>query len=94
MATFKEVLRDLRTAKGLSQKDLADLIGVSQVAIVHWEKGGRIPSLLSAQAISRALGVSITVFDGCDFEEADQKGPLGRPPKVIPPPHRNGKRKK
>jgi transcriptional regulator with XRE-family HTH domain len=80
---FKEKLRELRMAKGLSQKAFADAVGVSQVAVTHWEHGGKIPSLKWAQAICKALDVPITVFDGCDFPEKEpaKKPVRGRPKK-------------
>jgi transcriptional regulator with XRE-family HTH domain len=81
---FKDKLLELRMAKGWSQKKLADEIGVSQVAITNWEHRGQVPSLKYAQMICAALGVSITIFDGCDFPEKEtpkKKPKLGRPKK-------------
>ena len=36
---FKERLKELRTAKGLSQMQLAQAVGLSQSAIAKWELG-------------------------------------------------------
>lgn len=38
---FAERIKSLRAAKGLSQQDLADLLGVSQSAVGLWEAGMR-----------------------------------------------------
>lgn len=37
-----ETIRALRHAKGLSQKDLADMLGVSMQAVSKWETGGSL----------------------------------------------------
>ena len=36
-----------RTKKGLTQEDLAELLGVSRNTIYLWESGERLPSLLN-----------------------------------------------
>jgi len=38
-------LRKLRLSRGLSQKEVADAIGVSQNAVSQWESGNRTPTL-------------------------------------------------
>lgn len=44
MNKFSERLKELRTEKGLSQRDLAKATDLSQSAIVHWENNRRVPS--------------------------------------------------
>ena len=41
---FKERLKELRTAKGLSQMQLAQAVGLSQSAIAKWELGKTEPT--------------------------------------------------
>lgn len=41
---FKENLRELRKANGLTQSKLADMIGVDQRTVSAWEKGICEPS--------------------------------------------------
>lgn len=41
---FKERLKELRTANGLSQMQLAQAVGLSQSAIAKWELGKTEPS--------------------------------------------------
>ncbi|MEV6752384.1 helix-turn-helix transcriptional regulator [Streptomyces sp. NPDC051214] len=38
-----EERRSLRTAAGLSQQDVAEVLGVTRAAIGHWETGSRSP---------------------------------------------------
>ena len=54
-------LRALREKKGLSQRQLAELIGTTQSAIARLE-GGRIsPSLPTLDRIAAALGAEVAV---------------------------------
>ena len=54
-------IRALRERKGLSQRELAELVGTTQSAIARLE-GGRIsPSLPTLDRIAAALGAEVTV---------------------------------
>ncbi len=54
-------IRALREKKGLSQRQLAELVGTTQSAIARLE-GGRIsPSLPTLDRIANALGAEVTV---------------------------------
>ena len=54
-------IRSLREKKGLSQRQLAELVGTTQSAIARLE-GGRIsPSLPTLDRIANALGAEVTV---------------------------------
>jgi transcriptional regulator with XRE-family HTH domain len=79
--TFAVKLRELRDAKGWSQKELADRSGTNQQNIARWETGERMPGFDSVQSLCTALGVRCTVFDGCTHEPVDDKRGRGRPPK-------------
>jgi transcriptional regulator with XRE-family HTH domain len=52
-----EVIRDLRTSKDLSQRDLAALTEVERSTIAYVELGTRSPSVATLFELSRALGV-------------------------------------
>lgn len=57
-------VKELRTAAGLRQADLADLVGVSRQTIISVESGRYNPSLELAWRLSGALGVTIEeLFD-------------------------------
>ena len=83
MATsFGSRLKELRTAAGLSQKDLAAQAGIGQQSIANWEQGLREPSWPNVVAIAAALGVSCEAFQQ---EPAPTEKPKpGRPPKATP----------
>jgi len=62
-------VKELRTAAGLRQEDLAGRVAVSRQTIISIETGRYNPSLELAWRLSRALGVHIE--DLFLFEEDD-----------------------
>lgn len=52
-------IKELRTKKNISQKQLADLVNSSQHNISRYESGAREPNLFIAQAIAKALDCTI-----------------------------------
>ena len=67
-----ETIRALRHAKGLSQKDLADMLGVSMQAVSKWETGSALPDILTLPLIAETFGVSIdTLFYGAAGDAAE-----------------------
>ena len=50
---FAERLKDLRTERNLSLKELARAIGVSDVAIGRWEKSLQIPNIIMLDLVAR-----------------------------------------
>ena len=53
---MKTKVRELRTAAGLTQQQLADLVHVSSRTIISIEKEQYSPSLMLAYRLSLALG--------------------------------------
>lgn len=56
-SSFAETLRRLRTEKGLSQQQLADLLFVTRPAVARWENGSRMPDAAMISRLSQCLGV-------------------------------------
>lgn len=54
-----DTIRSLRERRGLTQKALADAVGVTDKAVSKWETGRGLPDLSLLEPIARALGVSI-----------------------------------
>ena len=52
-------LRELREAKGLTQAQLADLIGMSRKTVNTVENGVFVPSTIVALKLAAALGCSV-----------------------------------
>jgi len=56
---FKERIYQARKAKGFSQEDLAELIGVSRQAVSKWETGEAMPDMDKLIALCGALDLNI-----------------------------------
>jgi transcriptional regulator with XRE-family HTH domain len=76
---FAGRLRELRTAAGLSLKDLAERAGITPDAIVKLESGNRKPGWETVIDLADALGVECTAFlqEPATGQPAD--GAFGRP---------------
>ena len=59
MTIFPERLKQLRQKKGLTQKDIADLVHVNRVTYTNWEKGKREPSFENLIKLADLLEVSL-----------------------------------
>lgn len=53
---------------GYTQKELADLVGVSVMTILNWEKGHSTPSLIMWKKVAEVLGLEVNQLE---FEEVD-----------------------
>lgn len=54
-----ENLRNARESKGMSQNELATLVGVNQSMIAHIENGLKIPSLGVCLELARVLNTTV-----------------------------------
>lgn len=60
-----ENIKNLRKERELTQKQLADLVGVTAATITKYEKGSLEPNLETINKIEKALGVSVSeLIDG------------------------------
>lgn len=53
-------IAELRGERGLTQRELADRIGVTDKAVSKWENGRGFPDVAILEALSKELGVSVT----------------------------------
>ena len=61
---FHERLMRERKARGLSQEELAALVGVSHQAVSKWENGDAMPDLTKLLALADALNLSLDTLCG------------------------------
>ena len=54
---FADILKKLRTEKGLTQQELADKINITRSAVAQWENGNRMPDAAMISRLAEALGV-------------------------------------
>ena len=61
---FNENLREARIAAGMSQKDVADRIGVAKSTYSLYESGSREPDVQKIKKLAEVLGVSGSMLLG------------------------------
>jgi transcriptional regulator with XRE-family HTH domain len=57
-------VRRVRTERGMTQAELASLVGMRQPAIVRIEQGQNVPTWRTLEKIANALGVRVNVSFG------------------------------
>lgn len=55
---FPENVRMYRERAGLSQKELAEMVGVGQQMIAKYEEGSKIPNVFNAVQLAKALNTT------------------------------------
>ena len=74
MATTADRIKQLRKKKGISQSELAELIGVKNNTVSTWERGTRKPDFEALNLLSDYFEVSFEFIRGSsDKEEARVK---------------------
>lgn len=66
-------LKELRTARGISQQDLAELVGVSRQTISKWENEIVLPSVDNLMRLSQVLQLPLEAFLRDDWEPPEQQ---------------------
>jgi len=64
----KEIIRELRAKKGLSQEELAEKVFVTRQAVSRWENGETVPNTETLKLLSKELDVSINTLLGAPRE--------------------------
>ena len=59
---FAEILRKLRSEKGLSQRELAEQVYVTRSTVARWENGSRLPDAVMIAKISRCLDTDVNTL--------------------------------
>lgn len=67
------LIRTLRTQKGLTQKALADAVGVGDKAVSKWERGLGCPDVSLLPELSRVLGVGLETLLSGALDVNDQE---------------------
>ena len=66
---FANRLAELRKAKGLSQEELADKLGVSRQAVSKWERGEASPDTDNLIELAKIYGISLDELVGLSKQE-------------------------
>ena len=72
-----ELIRKLRTKKGLTQKELADMINVSDKAVSKWECGNGCPDVSLLGALADVFGTDTDILLSGEIEKNEsEKGDM------------------
>ncbi|MDE6677036.1 MAG: helix-turn-helix domain-containing protein [Clostridia bacterium] len=63
---YVEIIRQLMTENNLSQKGLADILGVNQTTVSQWLLGNKKPGYESILLIYQNFGITPNVLFGID----------------------------
>lgn len=68
MSSFSEKLKELRTEKNLSQKELSEALGneISSTAIGYWELGKRVPNFDAVIILAKFFKVTTDYLAGLE----------------------------
>ena len=72
---FHEILMRERKVRGLSQEELAAVVGVSRQAVSKWENGDAMPDLAKLLALAEALNISLDTLCGRETVPVTQAAP-------------------
>lgn len=81
---FEERLVQLRKARGMSQEELAEKVGVSRQAVSKWETGDAQPDYMKLMALADALEVSLDDLCGREPVSAPVKQESSDTPEKPP----------
>ncbi len=70
---FGAFISSLRREKGLTQKELAEKLYISDKAVSKWETGASIPDTAMLMPLAELLGVTVTELLMCNRTEPDAK---------------------
>ena len=62
-------LREFRAKKGLTQMQIADVLGCQQGLVSQYERGVYTPSLHNALRLARALGTTVEDLFGGEVDD-------------------------
>ena len=68
-------IREYRKRRGLTQQQLADIVGVSNVSLSNYERGAQMPDILTLTKIANALRISVDTLLGLNHQEEDIAAP-------------------
>lgn len=72
-SAFACTIKKLRTDKGLSQPQLAELMVVSRSTISMWELGKRLPDIGMLDRLAQCLGVDIQILLDAILDRSDNE---------------------
>ena len=70
-------LKELREIKGISQRELADILDVSRGSVGNWESGTREPNLATVKKIADYFGITTDYLIGVNEKQSNSLFNIG-----------------
>lgn len=67
---FGENLKEARKNSGMTQAEVAKIVGVAKNTYCNWEQGTREPNILKIKALAKLFGVSVDYLVGFEKQDA------------------------
>lgn len=83
MKTLGETIADLRRERGITQENLAGIIGISPQAISKWENNATMPDIMLLPIIADTLGVTIDGLFGIKHKVREEPIPGEETPEAV-----------
>lgn len=65
-------IREQRKTKRMTQADLADILGISEMTVRRWESNKSSPRIEELKLISKALGTTVDYLMGLDMPKQEE----------------------
>lgn len=75
--TMGEIISSLRRNKGMTQKDLAQIMGVTDKAVSKWERNLSCPDIGSIPRLAEALGTTVDALMDVESRENPDQNTFG-----------------
>lgn len=69
MSTMNNIIKERRKALGITQKELADTLSISDKTVSRWESGNQIPDAILLPDLAEALKISINELYGLEKKD-------------------------
>lgn len=60
--SFADSLKSLRTTRGMSQQQLADMLYVDRSTVANWESGRRVPNAIQIANIASVFNTEVSML--------------------------------
>lgn len=61
---FSQVIKKIRKEKGLTQQELANIVGITATGVSYWESGNAVPNTRTLNKIANYFGVTVNFLLG------------------------------
>lgn len=61
---FSQIIKKLRKEKGLTQQEVADIVGITATGVSYWESGNAVPNTETLNKLANYFGVTVNYLLG------------------------------